>query len=271
VEVCIPDIKAKPSFKVQTRVRGFFSIGVQGVGFVAYNPLCASSDKVVVNFSLNTYDSSTVLIGATGTLSEFDYRSPFASTAMRASRLVGAGLRIRYVGTELNKSGSQVGISLAVAGSEEIHNETYSSIASRPDVDPTPVSRGWRSISWIPADDDYTEFGTATTGVYNAISNVNATSKMGFIVEGAAGNKYEFEIVTFREYLSFNNLTVPGTTASHSDMNGISAIRNFIGTVGNFEPGQALYNRGVNYVYQYLLGASSQSLELLGTSLAVGL
>lgn len=271
VEVCIPDLNSKPSYKVQTKVRGTFSVGTGGFGFVAVNPLYHCNDQFAISFTNNTFAGLLVAPGAVGTALQSNQQMPFPGANARFSRLVGAGLRIRYIGKELDRSGIQVGAIENSNLNTSLGNRTFGELASRPDnSSTTPVSRGWHTIAWRPADEEQREWHfdhTATPYASITIDNV----KMVFGVEGTTGNRYEYEFINFVEFASsFNNL-VPGVTASHSDTDGMSAISNFVGTLWNSEPGQSLYNRGVNYVYNYLAGASASVLESLTTSSAAPL
>jgi hypothetical protein len=116
----------------------------------------------------------------------------------------------------------------------------------------------------MPHDTNYHTWSTALTLPYGEIGAANM--KMGFLVDGTPLNQYEFEIVSFYEFASYNDLLVSGVTASHSDTNGMSAIVNFLASAWNSEPGQSLYNKGVNYAYNYLTGASAAVLDAISTS-----
>jgi len=266
VEVCIPDLNSKPSYKLQIKQRGTFAVGSAGFGFVAVNPLNHVNNLINISTSGPAFAGTTLLPVAAGTGGWLNLQLPYASTAPRYSRLVGAGLRIRYIGKELDKSGIQVGVIANSALQDTLGGRTFTELASRPDNShTTQVSRGWHSISWRPADEelrDWHQDAINTPYIGITIDNV----KMVLAVEATAGNLYEWEYISFLEFASsFQNL-VPGVTASHSDTDGMSAVSNFVGSIWNSEPGQNLYNRGVNYVYNYLAGASAPILE----SIAVG-
>jgi hypothetical protein len=236
------------------------------MGFVVYNPLQGYNDLVSGAYSTNAYTGTTIQANGIGIVALTDAQLPFASTGPRSNRVVGAGLRIRYTGTELKKAGSQVSAMYGTSSTEDLVGYNYAQLASRPDCEPTPVSRGWRAVSWLPTDDSFSEFIPLATGIYGSLTSNVGTRRMGFLFQGETGSQYEFEIVSFREYISTNEHLVPGLTASHSDMNGMGAIRNFLGSVWNSEPGQNLYNRGVDYVYNYLTGASASVLQSISTA-----
>lgn len=265
VEVCIPDLNSRPSYKVQTIQRGVFTVGTGGAGFVAANPLAAFTGLNNVCFSVTNYAGSGIDCSGVANTSTATYSTaPFPDTATRLARLVGAGLRIRYIGTELNKSGLQVGATLASAIGQTLQGLDYIQLASRPDSRRTSaVTRQWSSVTWVPTDEDLCDWNSTTTNDWATLSSTN--SRMGFVVNGQPGNSYEWEFIAFREFISTGTRLVPGVTASHSDVEGISAVKNFLGTVWNSEPGQQLYSAGMNYVYNYLTGVSDAQLEMSTT------
>jgi hypothetical protein len=81
--------------------------------------------------------------------------SEFADAALEF-RVVGAGLRIRYSGTQLNMGGTACAIMSPDAS--ELWGETVDGVMRWPNVEPIDMGRGWHQASWYPttpADFEY--------------------------------------------------------------------------------------------------------------------
>jgi hypothetical protein len=138
-------------------------------------------------------------------------------------RLVGAGLRTRYTGTELNRSG------ICHAVVEPTHASlsglTLSQVSNYDGYFRSPVQKKWTVLTYNPEYDDELEFLPDATEV-GLGAEVLAMSYhyMGFLYTGLqAGSTVEFEAVLLLE-LSGRNIR--GQTRSTSDMVGTQAILN---------------------------------------------
>lgn len=127
---CIPDLIATPSFKFAARATGIFTIGTTGIGFVAVNPfsLVTSAKQKVPSTSGGSalfqapvyattaaYALSGIQVpqcnlnsdpaGFVSSLSD----SPFGAFDNKYKvRLVGCGIKTRYMGKELDRAGRVV-------------------------------------------------------------------------------------------------------------------------------------------------------------------
>jgi hypothetical protein len=252
-EVCIPDQFSQPTFKVSTLQRGSFKVGTS-IGFVACNPWIAGSDAYNASFSDSTF-TGTAISASTATTGVYTIENPNypyggGTTVSRNYRVVGCGLRVRYTGTELNRGGQLIACSSIHDEFNTLNGLTLSDLASRPNTRIYPVERKWRTIAYQPhwaGASDYLG-GSVILPVLTGTNSKDGT-RMAFMATGTTGNTFEFEIVNFYEILPTSNRSVPDTTASHSDLVGVSYLSNFIAqhvNVGNFGP--EMYKKAIGYV-----------------------
>ena len=112
---CIPDLHGVPSKKLRVKSRGVFSTGVDGNGFLVADCWANSNDTSAVTASTAALVSSSAPLPAfsVGVSDLLQTKLPYASTQFAATssdpaveaRTVAVGLRIRYLGTELARSG----------------------------------------------------------------------------------------------------------------------------------------------------------------------
>lgn len=216
--VCLPaDIFPMPSQKVKAFSRGTFTLGTSGVGFIIMSPSTAS-DTSALAFSTATtvMTTGTTIAAATNkgysTFAKLPYTYADVVTNSEVQcRLVGAGVRVRYVGTENGRNGSCIAYEDADHSSIEEYTwltmlQENSVKGSRPSGDGS-----WdASVSYTgpvrPSDLSFVNDDTPA-GTTNA-------SVMGIMVSGVAGDQYAFEAVVHVEYIGSK---VPGKTKTHAD------------------------------------------------------
>lgn len=117
---CIPQVPARPSRKAIGFIRGTAYVGTNGFGFISVSPTVAN-DPPSLNYTTaaftggdtNVLNSSNVPIA--GVEQGFAQNLPFATStiapanndyqAYATGRIISAGLRVNYIGTELNLGG----------------------------------------------------------------------------------------------------------------------------------------------------------------------
>lgn len=238
-EVCIPDMISLPSFKTKWTSRGTFAAGTTGFGYVSLNPYLMAQSSVAVNptgtqapinFSLSTYTGTVAHVRPTttsvntafaGSNSQYSMNDLVFGNAQNFSfRLVGAGLRVRFIGTNLNQGGRLIlfrnrnNIPAAV----DINvNNVLTDIYYSTD----PVDRSWREVTYAPASTDdanYEEESDPTTGGIDY-------RIMYALVEGVVpGQSFEFEAIGHFEYIGGGVLKALPVTVSHADPVGYGAV-----------------------------------------------
>lgn len=244
MQPCIPDLGATPSMKFSTLNRGTFQIGQNAVGFVLVAPNTAANDVPVVAVTNPGYTSDfnddITGPGTPGVDGVNDNRYPWDSADNTYARLVGCGLRIRYVGTELNRGGTIISRSLVDDNLASLIGRNPQDIMSDPSSNTHPVTRGWTTIAYRP-----TTIPTFSRHI-DPISITNA--KMGFIVTGEANNTYQWEVVRYFEAVSRDNHVIQNVTKSDSDVLGMSYVRDFAASIATSDAGAAVLARFSAYL-----------------------
>jgi hypothetical protein len=229
---CIPDQIDDPSYKTKTLLRGTFVTGVAGaIGFVVATPngMCLIDNNAVVTsaaafafLSIPTTDTAANVTQETNPQAPYDTAQLGIGPGGIQYRPVALGLRVRYLGTELNRGGRIV---YARAPHVPLAGQSVSFVLSRNMNFSVPVDRKWHSIMYMPFNSaSYQYLSTNTAGV------VTDPSSIGFICDGCVANSpFEFEVVSYAEYAG----VTLNVTPSHSDINGISAVRNFTEMASN--------------------------------------
>lgn len=274
--VCIPDLNTSDSFKNISTLRGVMTCNaVAGFGFVYLNPKHVCYDVVSAYPSWRTGGAMTfppVMVtdgsGATQSINNpfsdagvalpsaaqklwttgtnyaastfmMDaWGNPTVSTFNRVrARLVGAGLRIRYIGREdalaglvtvLRQPDNDSIPPIVAAGTPA----TFDDISGQATSATFPVSRDWATVCWRPMSDEDTEYSgnplTLTNHQYDAADTlgIESSPKYSMIccVSGCPGGTFEYQAVQYVEYIG----RTIAKTRTHSDIAGISAIRNIL-------------------------------------------
>lgn len=163
-EWCLPLPPSMPNQRLSTFVKATLTTGTGGYGFVAFNPdamifndISEPNRPVWMNDS--SWSGSTVIApgGSPSTNNSHGYlsNSPYSVTDIGTGddmvqyRLVAAGLRVKYFGTELARGGLVVGYQnksgITLAGTD------ISGLMTRDGVDAcTPQDDKWYEITYAP-------------------------------------------------------------------------------------------------------------------------
>lgn len=256
-EICIPDLYDLPSKKFKTLSRFTFTIGTNGVGGVILAPFTFANDtQMAYATSATTTSINLPLPADTGAQPILDQQFPYPTAARRNVRLVAAGLRVRYTGTELNRSGQVIPITCS-ADQDNVSGESQANLLARQDVKvyANDCDRDWVGCAWRPASQAQMQY---LPNDQNA--TVPANTKMAVMVVGKAGESYFCEIVRYFEAQPSGVLTVDGVTTSESDVVGLSAVRNFFGSISSSSVGQGVWNAALAY-FKTNYGIPLSSLE----------
>lgn len=262
--VCIPDILDLPSKKFNTFMKGTFQIGANGLAFIALAPLYYGNNNAWI--SLNAAGSSPTaftVASSPGFAPVNNLQFPITDSALGKFRLVACGLRIRYAGTQLSMGGIVCPYTCGSAD-EVLTGLTLTQIAGRGDAKTYNLDRSWRGTTWRPLSPDYYQYTLTGSSAYST-----AGLKMGIAITGTKDQTLEFEAAAYYEQIPTATLNVDNTTASHSDINGLSMVRNALGSFSSSEVGQGLWNGAKSFLKTQSKGlgpygqASSLLLEYL--------
>jgi len=236
---CVPDNIVMPSFKIQTKVRGVFSTGTLGFGFVVLNPwqmltsdngFGPTSVNSPVVFTTATYNASfysAQVAGGTFTLpglnaqnSNSDLNVSFVTTQQRQMRLVAAGLRCQYIGSTFRNQGRVI-LASQQGNSNFLPGTTGSTLLLNNYNISVPVSRKSEYVFYKPDSHDLLSYQD-----YNnylpSVSALPDRKSLLIYVEGGdieVPQSFEFEAVAYFEVIG-PNLTL---STSHSDPSGLGA------------------------------------------------
>jgi len=233
-KACIPDLFDLPSFKALSIARGTMSVGTAQEGFVFVNPQVNSFNALSIIHSTSAWAGTGLPASLPSTgVTQLTYNQiPFGDTAFDQSglqgRTVGSGIRIRYLGTELNRSGRVVPFR-ATETNANMASLSVASVLTRPEIPSLAVDRKWHTVCYLPTREEDNKY-TQTLGGISSTNLIGAN--LGFFVSGSvASNSFEWEIYTHKEYTPMQGArTLEGQTPSHSDLAGMSAIRNVLET-----------------------------------------
>lgn len=211
---CLPIPPCMPSRTVSTWVKGTLTTGSGGYGFVTmYPPDMIAGNIPAVNWSsTSAYAGTIITASAAAGSSAASSNSPYDSTAFgtakdkRQFRLIAAGIRVRYSGTELNRGGSVYG--LTHPDHQTLHTYDESTLLAFERMHSSPVtSKKWEEISWLPARPDEYQYGSTVTAGFPT----NTNTYMGFLIKrpGTTDVVFDFECFAHFEVIGGGETVVP--------------------------------------------------------------
>lgn len=223
---CLPSGFPLPSIKRKFFARGSFAQGTNNYGFVAANPLlCVVGGGTGVFFSTNAWTNSVITleagvtqVGSNSTFAAGQFNTPEGLSA----RVVSAGLRVRWTGTELNRGGRIVPIEHPTHGTLVGFN--MSEILAMQGVQATrPTSDG----AWVTAL--FSGPKTPQELQYNSNPAAATAAVLAIAIDGmtAASSALEWEFWANYELVG---TTLSGQTISHHDPVGASLAANAVST-----------------------------------------
>jgi len=256
---CVPDLHAVPSKKIRVKTRGVFSTGADGNGYIHLNPWQNCNDSTSAGFSLAATPTSSsfqpLFSASTGLLSEG--KLPYASAQFKATtnnpgvlaRTVAIGLRIRYIGAELARSGQITGLrhpdNLTLVGTTFDEAKSFSTAKTYHN------KRQWIYAIWRPVRPTEYEFSQNPSWTEE---HASAHPSLGFALQGTTGSSgspgpapFEFEIIRYVEYIG----NIDNISPSHVDLNGMSHVRNSIPAKSTTQQPHKTLLKAVNMIEEH--------------------
>jgi len=233
---CIPDLHSVPSKKVRAIARSTFAVGINGDGCAVLCPHTKVNSGVSYITTTSAFPSSggaTVVpvpngVGITNNLIA---KLPYDSSAFAVitsggieGRVVGSGIRIRYTGREIDRSGQIV--AFRDPDNENVAAiKTFQQLRDLESSQTFDVSRDWTYCHYKPCRPDEYEYSRngESSGVEPIPGGISCRLSMGFVIIGATPlSGFECEVVTFVEYVG----NIDNVSHTHSDITSMSLIRN---------------------------------------------
>lgn len=242
---CIPNFPALMSQKSRPFVKGTFSTGTTGFGGIVYDPFCSAvNDIICVVTTSATYATSALptisTAGASLAYSNAEYQTASFNTTAQSNqyRIVGAGVRVRYIGTELNRGGQLIG--LLHPQHDTLSGLTLAQVDAFDESERLSVSHDkWSTVLYRPIDADDLSFspgGGVDPG--NAFPVPGDSYIMGFAVQAASAGTslaYEYECYAVIEY---NGPNIRAKDPSHVDGPGFDAVHAATAFTAHLKPTQ---------------------------------
>lgn len=265
-QACIPDFPALMSGKQRVWARGTFSTSSNalagGFGYIIGDPKWASANdsaSIVHNLPADPTTAIDFGTGAQGyTNSQYNFAMHGNNGITR--RVVSAGLRIRYTGSELIRGGRIVG--LHHPNHNTINGGTQASLLAYKEAESLPIERDvWTTILYRPVEQSDYDFGSD----FPAIGATSQCFYMGFAIQafdttGANTQAFEYE---FFVNFEFQGAVIVNKTPSHIDAAGhgaVNAITNMSPAI--VKPSQIdsthLMRAAVTAASQYLFTSTSK-------------
>lgn len=220
----LPSFPPLPSQKLITRARGSAAVGSGGFGFVSVYPdLMASSDGYVglapVNFSQVAYAGLTVAPLAAGTGTAFA-NAPWPNAVFSVQalqyRLVAVGLRLKFIGAELDCQG--YALPFTHPDNDTLNGYAEADFLKWPQAlrDEFSSSRNWVSTTWCPTQPSDLEF-KAVIG-----NSASVRNSMAIAFTGKASSQWVmWEACAIVEYVG---TLAPSRTMSVADVEGMNSV-----------------------------------------------
>jgi len=217
---CIPDSVVLDSYKYGVFSRGNFQIGTMGDGYVAINPYSPANNPTFASVNLTTsptYVSTgyggTAAAGVVGANNNSPFTQLGFTNGQNYYRTVGCGLRVRYMGSELNRSGRY--ICYREPNNNNINaGVTNATLMNNTETTSCPCGPEWCYVHFSPA--------LAQDLAYGALATGNNLSMLIMVNGGTAGTVYEYEAVWWFETTGG---LLPMLTPSSSDPQGFAVAQ----------------------------------------------
>jgi len=220
---CMPTIGGCQSRKVKVMLRGGLACSsTTGLGCLIVNPLQGITSDLPWAYFSDTPFVGTVLPSTTGTgvisgFSNSDYQAAAFSTLGASMRLVSLCLRVRYVGTELNRGGAIYALSepdhVGLNGKSIAQLRAYNACSE------SPVTEDWTELCYLgpvnPTEFEYVSTFGATIP--------NSNLMMAFFIKCpvSSNSVFDFEVYGNYEVIGPN---VNGKTPSFADPTGMAIV-----------------------------------------------
>lgn len=241
---CVPSDLINDNLITRNWVRGNFACG-SNTGFVCADPIHgAFNDVPCVISSKASFTGNSIDLNDTANINADLGNSQFAETAINnlnsglSYRVVAAGLRVRYRGTELDRGGSL--IALVDPTHDALLVRTISQLNGEKQARRFPIDRKWTTIHYHPVNMGELAMSPSAPNANTKTPNIIQRQDfwfMGFMIEPPSSttfSSFEYEFYVVAEYQGRN---VRGQKITHADPVGLAAA---VQASATFAPTQTL-------------------------------
>jgi hypothetical protein len=226
----LPDAITLPSYKFSSQCRTKFFVGTLGEGYVAVSPYTPWGDNAGYAFAYTsnaTWNGLDPSVAVQVSLNQADLNwgtSPFKFSQFLnyeegrggslQFRTVACGVAVRYIGSELTRSGRIVEYRQPTNASIYNTSLPVQQMLLNRETEPGPVDREWHYAVWRPA--------VPTDLTYSQTAAEVPSICLIIVAEGAPpGAAFEVDAIAHFELVGSN---LPSKTKSYHDPLGMAAI-----------------------------------------------
>jgi len=253
---CVPcDLFPLPSQKIRSFIRQSVQIGAQGIGYIIVTPVGANDVTCCRTTTATSAGDLATAMGAFSNLALFTMpQIPYKTSDLTgsntpvAARVVGLGVRVKYIGQLLNRNG------FVTAFEDPDHRDVSSRTPSLINASNYSEIRRVDSDEW---DIQTCWSGPVTPVELEFVNNTVLSAEpncMVIVLNGTAGDKYEFELVQHTEFIG---TTVPSKTKSHSEPSSFGKI---VENTKDFSMTGPIQKNEIPSVWERIKNALSQNL-----------
>jgi len=245
---CVPDAITLPSYKAGYYVRGRFTAGTLGDGFVTLDPYAmVAGNGDAVYYTGDAYPATGINYSAGGVAS-VSSNSPYTAAQFQGAgpmrfRLVACGLKARYMGSEFQRAGRM--IEYRTPTNNSVPESQFSDLLANRETTSAINDRKFHYVIWRPALPSDLAYGTLPDVPYQAQCVV-----LG--VEGAQpGTSFEYDIMAHFEIIGDKTANL---SVSHSDPHGMSLASSALAT---HQPALPPEEQGLTVAHAVMQAATS--------------
>lgn len=214
---CVPSFPSLKSRRHRYFSRGTFNVGNAGNGQIMFCPRRLANNYTTTSntlpplivFSNPALDPGTTftLLDSSGTLpagfvginTNSDYATADVGNQFVTMRTVASGLRIRYAGADINRSG--INNMVTVPGHQSLSGQTLAAISNYESYFRLPVEKKWAVLTYVPAvQAEYNYDTDISFGLGGENGIIQDSHYMGIMITGAfPGVLFEYETVHLME------------------------------------------------------------------------
>lgn len=280
--VGLPLEPAMQSSKQKFWSKGRVETGLLGIGFIVGNGgWCSDIASLHVTSPLfNGQSIQTSAVGvepfATNSPYTVSQLSPGNGSAQLQIRLVATGLRIRYIGTELNRGGRV--LSFEHPDHNTIVGYDATQVLGFPDTSFEPVDRKWHSAHWShkwPGEEDYDVNCEPRAGPGDAVGSHPTYGMIIEAADAAVSAVFEYEYYVLVEIIGSPVANISSPSVSHNQKTNtlkskISQVTPKVKSALGRLPVKRIENTAVNILSKEdpAVGAVAKSAEPILNTLA---
>jgi len=240
---CVPTYPVSKTRKVRTFARGTFQTSAtNGFGYIVADPSRALTNDAPCVVGSNSASTQTsmdwTVVGQNVQFlsnSEYGFASIGDSPTQIEYKQVSAGLKVRYIGTELDRGGQIIGLQ------DQNHASVFQRNISSVDGEETSrrfaIDRKWKRVLFRPLEGSDLDFLDALSTYTPGPTDMSFF--MCFVIQApnvTTSLSFEFEFFANFEVIGRN---VRGLTTSHVDPVGAAAVQAVVAVGENLYPTDA--------------------------------